>query len=128
MTERLSNKNPCNACKVDRQIGNPNRWECGCDGCNKPYDWKSECVKKLAEYETAEDEGRLLILPCKAGDTVYHVGSYSGITKHTIRELIVDTEGAYACSLCKFPISQFGVSVFLTYEEAEKALGELREK
>ena len=85
-------------------------------------------LEKLAEYETAEDKGRLLILPCKAGDTVYHVGSYSGITKHTIRELIVDTEGAYACSLCKFPISQFGVSVFLTYEEAEKALGELREK
>ena len=90
--------------------------------------YSGEAVDKLAEYENAEDEGRLLILPCKAGDTVYHVGSYSGITRHTIRELIVDTEGAYACSLCKFPISQFGVSVFLTYEEAEKALGELREK
>lgn len=41
MTERLSNKNPCNACKVDRQIGNPNRWECECDSCDKPIDWKT---------------------------------------------------------------------------------------
>lgn len=58
LTERLSNKNPCNDCKVDRQIGNPNRWECECDRCDKPNDWKNECVKKLAEYEIAEEEGR----------------------------------------------------------------------
>ena len=29
------------------------------------------CVEKLAEYETAEEEGRLVVLPCKVGDTVY---------------------------------------------------------
>ena len=73
LTERLSNKNPCNDCKVDRQIGNPNRWECECDRCNKPNDWKNECVKKLAEYEIAEEEGRLVVLPCKIGQTVYKI-------------------------------------------------------
>lgn len=31
-----------------------------------------EAIDKLAEYETAEEEGRLVILPkCKIGDTVY---------------------------------------------------------
>lgn len=73
LTERLSNKNPCNDCKVDRQIGNPNRWECECDRCDKPNDWKNECVKKLAEYEIAEEEGRLVVLPCKIGQTVYKI-------------------------------------------------------
>ena len=71
MTERLSNKNPCSSCKVDRQIGNPNRWECECDRCNKHYEWKNDCIKKLAEYENAEEEGKLVVLPCKVGDTVY---------------------------------------------------------
>ena len=72
VTERLSNKNPCNDCKVDRQIGNPNRWQCECDRCSKPYEWKNDCIKKLAEYETAEEEGKLVILPkCNIGDTVY---------------------------------------------------------
>ena len=71
MTERLSNKNPCNDCKVDRQIGNPNRWECECSLCDKPNDWKNDCIKKLAEYETAEEEGRLVRLPCKIGDVLY---------------------------------------------------------
>lgn len=71
MTERLSNKNPCINCKADRQIGNPNRWECECDSCDKPIDWKNDCVKKLEEYETAEDEGRLVVLPCKVGETLF---------------------------------------------------------
>ena len=88
MTERLSNKNPCNACKVDRQIGNPNRWQCECDRCDKPNDWKSECVKKLAEYETAEEEGRLVVLPCKVGDVVYVIAPNHRLceTKHDCDE------------------------------------------
>ena len=88
MTERLSDKNPCNSCKVDRQIGNPNRWECECDSCDKPNDWKNECVKKLEEYETAEDEGRLVVLPCKVGDVVYVIAPNHRLceTKHDCDE------------------------------------------
>ena len=29
------------------------------------------CVEKLAEYETAEEEGRLVVLPCKVGDALF---------------------------------------------------------
>ena len=75
MTERLSDKNPCTNCKADRQIGNPNRWEYECDSCDKPIDWKNDCVKKLAEYETAEEEGRLVVLPCKVREEL--LGSYN---------------------------------------------------
>ena len=116
MTERLSNKNPCNACKVDRQIGNPNRWQCECDRCDKPNDWKNECVKKLAEYETAEEEGRLVVLPCKVGDIVYKImcqrdnfddRPYRIITSVNFRLDMAD---------------DIGKTVFLTREEAEKEL------
>ena len=119
MTERLSNKNPCNACKVDRQIGNPNRWECECSRCDKPNDWKNDCIKKLAEYETAEEEGRMVVLPC---DTVYfiyvnkngraHVRAKSILDLYLHEILGIDRDGRY----------------WSAREEAEKALKEMEGK
>lgn len=75
MTERLSDRNPCTNCKADRQIGNPNRWECECSRCDKHNNWKNDCVKKLAEYENAEEDGRLYILPhgANVGDCVHAI-------------------------------------------------------
>ena len=122
MTERLSDKNPCNSCKVDRQIGNPNRWECECSRCDKPNDWKNKCVKKLAEYETFEKERRLVVLPCKVGDIVYKImcqrdnfddRPYRIITSVNFRLDMAD---------------DIGKTVFLTREEAEKALKEMRKE
>ena len=119
MTERLSDKNPCDSCKVDRQIGNPNRWQCECDRCDKPNDWKNDCVKKLAEYETAEEEGRMVVLPC---DTVYfiyvnkngraHVRAKSILDLYLHEILGIDRDGRY----------------WSAREEAEKALKEMEGK
>lgn len=137
MTEQLSNKNPCNSCGADRQIGNPNRWECECDRCSKPYEWKNDCIKKLAEYETAEEEGRLVVLPCKVGDTVWMIHQeltdsiHFTISKMSIVELrgnrinpiwfVID--GEYGKT--SFSPSEIGKTIFLTREEAEKALEEM---
>lgn len=144
MTERLSNKNPCNACKVDRQIGNPNRWQCECDRCDKPNDWKNDCIKKLAEYENAEEEGRLVVLPCKPWDKVYALFIIDVIDKKPIYKI-------FQTKVTKITIDRFrvlfsfetldqnkynsertmevfGETVFLTREEAEKALKEMEEK
>ena len=135
MTERLSNKNPCNDCKVDRQIGNPNRWECECSRCDNPNDWKNDCIKKLAEYETAEEEGRLVILPkCSIGDTVYipidfqnkiYTGTVDGFeysprrNKWVVKIITDDGEKCYEA------FDDFGKTIFLIREEAEKALREM---
>ena len=138
MTERLSNKNPCNACKVDRQIGNPNRWQCECDRCDKPNDWKNECVKKLAEYETAEDEGRLVILPkCNIGDTVYipidfqnkiYTGEIEGFEYAKMRNTWVAKIRTDDGETCYEAFEDFGKTVFFSREEAEKALDEMEGK
>ena len=151
MTERLSNKNPCNDCKVDRQIGNPNRWECECSRCDKPNDWKNECVKKLAEYETAEEEGRLVVLPCSVGDTVWVTTHPFNVfddfdfyteAQDEIYESYISSITFYENSnqyrihaketrqfiKAYFMESDFGKTVFLTREEAEKALKEMEGK
>lgn len=135
MTERLSNKNPCNDCRIDRQIGNPNRWECECDRCSKPYEWKNDCIKKLAEYENAEEEGRLVILPkCNIGDTVYlpvdfqnkiYTGKVEGFEYAIMRdawvvEIRTDDEGT-----CYEAFDDFGKTFFLDVEDAAKMLKEM---
>ena len=147
MTERLSDKNPCNSCKVDRQIGNPSRWECECSRCDKPNDWKNGCIKKLAEYETAEDEGRLVVLPCKNwldivfGEQELFYGIDMDYIESPIREIAVHNEERFTwydgwkTVVLKgvdengldweFAPEEIGKTVFLTYEEAEKALEEI---
>lgn len=159
MTERLLNKNPCNDCRIDRQIGNPNRWECECDRCSKPYEWKNDCIKKLAEYETAEEEGRLVVLPCKVGDMVYVIApnhrlceakhdcdeydyenylpswcekycpyGYKGIgvIKDIVSHIEIRNNGICYCTTnCGY---LYDDKVFLTREEAEKALEEMEGK
>ena len=139
MTERLSNKNPCINCKADRQIGNPNRREYECDSCDKPIDWKSECVKKLAEYETAEEEGRLVVFPCKVGDILFVITPDSPIGIETTKciRLSIDKRGIkiqapavhddWGNAKWNFKPIDFGKKVFLDFEEAKKALREREE-
>lgn len=137
MTERLSNKNPCNDCRIDRQIGNPNRWECECDRCSKPYEWKNDCIKKLAEYETAEEEGKLLIFPVALGDKVYVIDKYVNSGEwnlsnyeHIVTDILLNRNRGPLFRTTnrggteKF--ENFGKTVFLTREEAEKALEEIK--
>ena len=71
-------------------------------------------LEKLAEYETAEEEGRLVILPCKIGTIVYVIRqSWNGWN-------IDKKKFSYAM------IGKVGKTVFLTSEEAEKALEGLK--
>lgn len=74
------------------------------------------CVEKLAEYENDEDEGRLVVLPCKVGEKIYAICTGSTGKNPTIMRTSFD----YGL------IPYFGKSVFLSYEEAEKALEGMR--
>lgn len=86
---------------------------CGTDECpvlNKVAD-------KLGEYEWLEEEGLLVKLPCKVGDTVYHVAGG--------RILEVENVDLFFL-LLSVAESRFGNTVFLTCEEAEKKLKEMK--
>lgn len=45
------------------------------DVCYEDSEWDycGDAIDKLSAYEDAEEQGRLIILPCKVGDTVYKV-------------------------------------------------------
>ena len=68
-------------------------------------------LRRLAEYEDAEEQGRLISLPCKVGDTVYHV----------IQGRIVEVSNVdLFFLLLSVAENRFNNSVFLTQAEAEQ--------
>ena len=89
---------------------------------------------RMAEIAQAEHDGRLVVLPCKVGDTVFWAdrGIKSGeIVELTIDEFLVDKHGAMAVfnrvdpkrhRLCAFYLENFGKRLFLTREGAEATL------
>ena len=100
-------------------------------------------LKKLADYEDLEEQGMLIKLPCKVGDTVwdndcgrpcaYTITAFSfGECEEYICETVTTKEVVfyYANSngsiTGSFAESEIGKSVFLNKSEAETKLEELR--
>lgn len=95
------------------------------------------CVEKLAEYETAEDEGRLVVLPCKSGQDLF--GIYNGAIVdgyadgYLMEKISVDSnsehwiwfQDKYSKNFWKVSFEDFGNTIFLIREKAEKALKEM---
>lgn len=78
-----------------------------------------EDVDKWEEYKQLEEQGRLIKLPCKVGDTVYHV----------VQGRIVEVSNVdLFFLLLSVAENRFNDSVFLTKSEAEAKLKELRGK
>ena len=102
MTERLTDKN----------------FRLGFNDSNKLPSYES-IYEKLREYENADEEGRMMVLPC---DTVYFIWNKSSGISHvraksildlSLREILgIDKDGRY----------------WSVKEEAEKALKEMEGK
>ena len=101
-------------------------------------------LEELKSYREAEEQGLLLRLPCKVGDTVWYIDNY-GLFEPTITRGIV--YGYLWYRTCGFaldvvwdkpimehfsyrrkemPFSSIGKDVFLTKEEAERKLQEMK--
>lgn len=94
----------------------------------------SEYLRKLKDYEDLEEQGRLVKLPCKVGDTVY-VPTRDFISELRIVHISISknntffhwmlNDGIYQ-NLDGFSVDKIGKTVFLTKAEAEAKLKELR--
>ena len=89
--------------------------------------------ERLRELAEADKDGRVVVLPCKVGDTVWITGSVRRLYSEKVRTFfcgdpsygrgeagnnvqMIRTTG------CDIPIHKFNKTVFLTREEAEKAM------
>lgn len=82
---------------------------------------------RIRELLKADKDGRVAVLPCKVGDTVYWVHS-TVITECRVHRIQMNRNGLYICLKSTMSHGAFcvdlclGKNVFLTREEAEKAL------
>ena len=92
-------------------------------------------MEKLEEYETAEEDGRLVVLPCVVGD-ILHKLTRDVISDYRVVFIEISTCGNlfFHTKLIKgindtgeiFSEDMIGKTIFLTKEAAEKALKEIK--
>lgn len=110
--------------------------EDSCSRCHIP----KEAIRKLKEYEDLEEQGLLLRLPCKIGDTAYYLHGvyqeYAHKWVDVIDEVEVDSFGLninlFVNVTYRIGVEKIGrtltpyKTLFFTKEEAEEALEKMK--
>ena len=103
----------------------------------------SEYLRKLKDYEDLEEQGRLIKIPCKLGDTVWQIMAVGvqgknikyGIFKAVVTTISVDYQMNFLLSTItedeeryrnEVTSTAIGETMFFTKSEAEAKLKELR--
>ena len=139
VTERLTEDFYDDMQKITRHCVKSDNIDLNCGADDFQY-----VIDRLAEYEIAEKEGRLVVLPCKPRDVVYVI-----MHRYTKCSKYGQVFEEYSCSGCEErecdshleyyiwenkyttlewiigSLKRFGKTVFLNREEAEKVLKEM---
>ena len=117
MAERLTVSGATTQRDIDRlmELSNDNQF-----GRNEAY-------YKLQHYEDLEEQGRLITLPCKIGDTVYGIRRYQDriVKAGTVSEMFYNRDGELIIAIKNVCRGCWGRQIFETREEAEAALKEV---
>lgn len=89
-------------------------------------------LNRIRDLAEADKDGRLEVLPCKVGDTLYEVTGRNTISEYRVKAIRVELfcvfieweieKGFVWQSLAGITPNEIGKTVFLTREAAEKAL------
>lgn len=93
--------------------------------------WAEKAKEKMAEYEAAQEDGRLIVLPCKVGDSLFCFSRGNIYTfkvrciriyeKRTEIELWYEgNDESYKFWHITIDEQDIGYKFFFTYEEADK--------
>ena len=132
MTERLTVSGATTQRDIDKLLELSNENQFG----------RNEAYYKLQRYEDLKEQGRLIELPCKIGDTVYYINTHNRLSlfKNTVYEakvarfvttrygtsIVIQIRNEYGCTEL-YSENNYNKTVFLTKEEAEAALKEVDE-
>lgn len=93
---------------------------------------KAEMAKEIRAWRNAEEQGLLVRLPCKIGDTLYCIDNgivelliVNSFSIYKFNRIEIDFENASGFTLCTFS-GELDEGYFLTREEAEKKLEEIK--
>lgn len=91
------------------------------------FDNDTSRIERAHELHVADKEGRVVVLPCKVGDTVWRIvrDANPHITRDEVRDMYFADDMTLCVELVGGRITfteKFGKTVFLTREEAERAM------
>ena len=128
--------------KFDSNDSVENYMKDNCMKCAEEHEQLAEWLEELKSYKEAEEQGLLVRLPIKIGDMIWdndfgHPVSYeikafsygycdSYVEPNIEDEIIFYYENYNGSITGAFPMSEIGKTVFLTREEAEKKLEEMK--
>lgn len=140
--KEVADMNYNDAEKFDSNDSVENYMKANCVKCAEEHEQLAEWLEELKSYKEAEEQGLLVRLPCKVGDMVWdndfgHPVSYeinafsygycdSYVEPNIEDEIIFYYENYNGSITGAFPMSEIGKSVFLTRDEAEKKLEEMK--
>lgn len=113
-------------------VGCGHEHNCGIRGCHILRETVAWLERKLAE----DKDGRVVVLPCKVGDTVWVILDGAKCVRRCVVEyatigryftVIVFHTAGRTREQYGVPAGAFGKTVFLTSEEAEKALEAMKD-
>lgn len=87
-------------------------------------------AERIRELLKADKDGRLVVRPCKVGDTLFRV--FAGeILEHKVRNMrYLAIQGRWdidTTPFCSYVESSIGKTIFLTHEQAEKVLEAMKD-
>lgn len=97
-----------------------------CIKCAEEHEQLAEWLEELKSYKDLDEQGLLVRLSCKVGDSVFIIVG-KDISKQGIRKIeISDNSIIFKTNRQKriFNVAEFGKTVFLAREDAEKKLEE----
>ena len=96
-----------------------------CDNC----EIMTSVCEKLGKYEDLEEQDRLVILPCKVGDTLYRLVPklYQKYVEIKIAQFVINKNGIYFITDkgVSWSADKIGKTVFLTKSKTEQKLKEM---
>lgn len=137
--KEVADMNYNDAEKFDSNDSVENYMKANCMKCAEQHEKLAEWLEELKSYKEAEKQGLLVRLPCKVGNMVYRVnaGAKQPIIPMIVSEIHFlcyknertvrfDAIGKEDMGESCYRLEDIGKIVFLTHEEAEKKLEEMK--
>ena len=125
--KEVADMNYNDAEKFDSNDSVENYMKDNCIKCAEEHEQLAEWLEELKSYKEAEEQGLLVRLPCKVGDTMYDiVGKPLRIVEHKVDAFHIDKKGFHLQIINGVLEKKQEAKVYFSREEAKKKLEEMK--
>lgn len=126
-TKEVADMNYNDAEKFDSNDSVENYMKANCMKCAEEHEQLAKWLEELKSYKDLEEQGLLVRLPCKVGDTMYDiVGKPLRIVEHKVDAFHIDKKGFHLQIINGVLEKKQEAKVYFSREEAEKKLEKMK--